>query len=814
MPRIASLLSVALCLAALPLIAGCGDLFRVPPPPVPLGALDAQFASAGGEGEATGGSSSVRLLRAVPPGSLLLVHLPDIGGTIRRFKETSLYKIFSSPEFEAMLGPLAAGFRGLSLGGPGAAPGAAGAGGFSPEALLRSLRGELVLALEDLTIDERGGPPQVRALLGISVRGAERQAEQFITFVGMMTAADRSLTIEKGTHAGTAFTRIVGRTPVPFVIELGVRGDALLVGLGRETVTTALTRVADERAESLADDTSLRRAMERCADPRDALRIHLDLGRVVSKYARLLPPEAQALLPVAGLSHMRAFTLAVRLEGKDLAVSSMLDSPGGQDILTKLLSGHLVDRQFLTRIPAGAASFTLFALDGTAIVRHLRETLPPEPRGDLEEAIASLKKGGFALDKDIFEVFGPRCAVVTLRHARGASRGLEAIWSQFLATAFVVEVHDEARAAASLAKLPVAGESARRRETLIEGVPAVVHRFENAAHLPNDFALAYAIHDGYLVAALSEETLRRMLQPRSADSEMQLREALRSVPESVAILTYDDMRSGLGLMTDAFLMGMRGGAAEAGDPAAPVASGSLFEDLNPSVGYTLADSRGVFSFSRSPTGGLGGVGGVSGLLASASLALPTLITARAQANETSAIATLRAIYAAQEGFRARNARDGDGDGDGEFGLIADLMARARPGERRPTIRTPLLSGLSSTPGGDWTRNGYQFRAYLPAEDGSPVGDHEGALRIGLVDGDLAETVLVVVAWPIARSSTGTRAFLMNASGQIWQCFEGTYGAANAPPPDLFNSQKGNLASQPIGLGETPRDGCRWLKLRE
>ncbi len=811
MPRTASLPCVALCLAFLPLLGGCGDLFRVPPPPVPLAALDAKFASAAGEGEATGGQSAVRLLRAVAPASLLLVHLPDIGGTIRRIKETSLYRLLSSPEMEAVLGPMIAGFRGLAFGG---APGAAGPDGFSPEALLRSLQGELVLALEDLTMDEQGGPPQVRLLLGVSVRGAERQAEQLIAFISMMTAADRSLTIEKGTHAGSAFTRIVGRSPIPFVVEMGVHGDALLVGVGRETVTGALTRLAEERAESLADDASLRRAMERCADPRDALRIHLDLGRAVSKYGRLLPAEAQAMLPVVGLNHMRAFTLAVRIEGKDLAVSSMIDSPGGQDVITTLLSTHLVDRQFLGRIPASSASFTLFALDGVAIVRHLRETLPAEPRREFEESIAKLKAAGFDLDKDIFEVFGPRCAVVTLRHARREARGLDAIWGQFLSTAFVVEIHDEARAAATLAKLPASAEGARRREALIEGVPAVVHRFENAGHLPQEFALAYAMQEGYLIAALSEETLRRMLQPRGAEVERQIREALHAVPDSVAILTYDDMRSGLGLLTEAFAAGVRGASANPGAAPAPVASGTLFDDLNPSIGYTIADSRGVFSFTRSPTGGFGGVGGISGLMVSASVALPTMMSARSQANEATAVATLRAIHAAQEGYRARTARDADGDGDGEFGLIADLMAKTRPGERRPTLRTPVLSGLTQSADGDWTRSGYFFRAYLPAEDGSPVGDQERGARLSLVDGDLAESVVVVVAWPASRGSTGSRAFLMNASGQIWQCFDGTYGASNPPAPDLFNSQKGNLASQPIGLGEVPRDGCRWLKLRE
>lgn len=117
-------------------------------------------------------------------------------------------------------------------------------------------------------------------------------------------------------------------------------------------------------------------------------------------------------------------------------------------------------------------------------------------------------------------------------------------------------------------------------------------------------------------------------------------------------------------------------------------------------------------------------------------------------------------------------------------------------------------------GAGWSRSGYLYRIYLPAEDGSPIGDHEEPTRFSVIDSDLAETVMVLVAWPATRGSSGTKAFLLDASGVIWQCSDGGYGDTKSPAPDLLCSQKGNLASQPLQNAQGTRDGNRWIKLRD
>jgi hypothetical protein len=236
-------------------------------------------------------------------------------------------------------------------------------------------------------------------------------------------------------------------------------------------------------------------------------------------------------------------------------------------------------------------------------------------------------------------------------------------------------------------------------------------------------------------------------------------------------------------------------------------------NFNPAISYTVADKRGIFSKTRSPTGGLGGVGGLSGLMVLASVAIPDFAIARARANETSALATLRAVHNAEQTYRQSRIRDSDRDQEGEFGFLMDLVGEPRPGDQATAAGASLLTDMERGEQGHFESKGYYFRVYLPAEDGSPVGGHEGAERLGEVDGDLAETVVVVVAWPKSKTTTGHRSFVMDSAGTIYACGEGPYEAENAPPPDVCTTQKGNLASESRPATGPAWDGCIWTRVR-
>ena len=246
----------------------------------------------------------------------------------------------------------------------------------------------------------------------------------------------------------------------------------------------------------------------------------------------------------------------------------------------------------------------------------------------------------------------------------------------------------------------------------------------------------------------------------------------------------------------------------------PSELGHLFEQFEPAVSYTVADDRGLFSRTRSPTAGIGSVGGLTGLVSLGSVAIPNLSSTRIRANEKTALLTLRAVRSAQRTFRKNLMRDGDGDREGEHAFLIELMGEGRKGEKTRRSGTNLVSGMQLSEQGDLQSSGYYFRTYLPAEDGSPIGGHESEQRIAGVDGDLAESVAVTIAWPVVQGRTGERSFLLTADGTILACTDGPYGGDQPPAPDVLLSQEGNLASAPLPEDRLPRDGCNWVKLKD
>ena len=57
-----------------------------------------------------------------------------------------------------------------------------------------------------------------------------------------------------------------------------------------------------------------------------------------------------------------------------------------------------------------------------------------------------------------------------------------------------------------------------------------------------------------------------------------------------------------------------------------------------------------------------------------------------------------------------------------------------------------------------------------------------------------------------------RSFLLDGRGVIRFCPDG-YGGDDAPPPDLFSTQRGNLAAASIRRRARPHDGRLWIELK-
>jgi prepilin-type N-terminal cleavage/methylation domain-containing protein len=167
----------------------------------------------------------------------------------------------------------------------------------------------------------------------------------------------------------------------------------------------------------------------------------------------------------------------------------------------------------------------------------------------------------------------------------------------------------------------------------------------------------------------------------------------------------------------------------------------------------------------------------------AAIAIPNLLSARLNANETSAISTLRNISSSQAQFQASSKADVDNDGTGEFGFFRELSGgvgvrtAADASTLGSQMNPPVLSGAFRTMDATTatvSRSGYIFKIFLPGALG--VGAEEaasGTFAVAL-DSDLAETTWCGYAWPANYGNSGNRSFFVNQTGDITSTDYNTY----------------------------------------
>ncbi|MHC4470633.1 MAG: DUF2950 family protein [Planctomycetota bacterium] len=172
----------------------------------------------------------------------------------------------------------------------------------------------------------------------------------------------------------------------------------------------------------------------------------------------------------------------------------------------------------------------------------------------------------------------------------------------------------------------------------------------------------------------------------------------------------------------------------------------------------------------------------------AAIAIPNLLSARLNANETAAVATLRNISSAQAQFQATAKADTDGDGIGEFGTFRELSGGTdvRGNATTGTLNPPVLSGAFRTPDpttGFTSRSGYYFKIYLPQSDGTGYVADVGSPTWTNIDSDLAETTWCCYAWPVNYGNSGNRSFMVNQSGDVVASEYAGYTGTAGPPPE-------------------------------
>ena len=167
----------------------------------------------------------------------------------------------------------------------------------------------------------------------------------------------------------------------------------------------------------------------------------------------------------------------------------------------------------------------------------------------------------------------------------------------------------------------------------------------------------------------------------------------------------------------------------------------------------------------------------------ASIAIPNLLAARVNANESAAIATLKNLSSSEAQVQASGAIDANGNGAGEYGFFGELSGSV--GVRTATAATggskihpPVLSTAFGNvlPGGTGSsgvvlRSGYYFQLWLPDATGIGVGESttggaKAASGANAPDSSRSETLWCCYAWPITRGTSGKLAVCVCQTGDV------------------------------------------------
>jgi prepilin-type N-terminal cleavage/methylation domain-containing protein len=196
----------------------------------------------------------------------------------------------------------------------------------------------------------------------------------------------------------------------------------------------------------------------------------------------------------------------------------------------------------------------------------------------------------------------------------------------------------------------------------------------------------------------------------------------------------------------------------------------------------------------------------------AAIAIPNLLSARLNSNETAAIATLRNIISAQSQFQTTSRADDNNNGVGEYGTFGEMSGSI--GVRgNAVLNPPVLSTAFRTVNGNGevSRSGYLFAMYLPDATGDGLPEVAGGGADAAVDPDLAETTWCAYAWPANFGNTGNRTFFVNQGGDIVAAEDQAYSGPGAGPASnsAFAPGAGTTITGNVATGMTGRDGNFW-----
>ena len=209
----------------------------------------------------------------------------------------------------------------------------------------------------------------------------------------------------------------------------------------------------------------------------------------------------------------------------------------------------------------------------------------------------------------------------------------------------------------------------------------------------------------------------------------------------------------------------------------------------------------------------------------ASIAIPNLLSARLNANESACIATLKNISSAQSQCQASGIIDANNNGAGEYGFFAELSGGVpvrndeAGGVGTELVQPPFLSGaFSNVQASRVSRSGYVFQMFLPATGAAATAEAAtgGAATVS-IDAAEAEVMWMVYAWPTSYGNSGKRCFFVNQSGDVMSSRNSTTNySGSTTVPAATAAMLGTVATptmaSALAINAAGQDGENWTIL--
>ncbi len=205
------------------------------------------------------------------------------------------------------------------------------------------------------------------------------------------------------------------------------------------------------------------------------------------------------------------------------------------------------------------------------------------------------------------------------------------------------------------------------------------------------------------------------------------------------------------------------------------------------------------------------------IAAIAAIAIPNLLSARLNANESAAIATLKNVAAAQSQCQTAALIDRNHNGAGEYGGFGELSGTAviRGDSSGMRVHPAMLSvAFGAISNSVVVRSGYHFQMWLPGGTGAGVAElSTGGYGVTpTVDPLLSETLWCCYAWPTSQGNSGQRVFFVNQSGDVLgakNVVQRYSGPAKMPACNAAFIAGATTMVEHVATHTTAVDGERW-----